>query len=98
MRALVGVSTRMEGAMTNLRVMTFNVRQMDGEDGSQSWEYRKDVLIDTLRLHPPALLGTQEIFTEQSAYLLQHLPLLACFGRGRYGDARDKHNCIFYNR
>jgi endonuclease/exonuclease/phosphatase family metal-dependent hydrolase len=84
--------------MTHVRAMTFNVRQMDGEDGPQVWEHRKDVLVETIRLHRPALLGTQEIFAEQSAYILRHIPTLQCFGSGRYGDSRDKHNSIFYDR
>jgi endonuclease/exonuclease/phosphatase family metal-dependent hydrolase len=83
--------------MSTIKVMTFNVRQMDGDDGPQSWELRKNVLVETIRLHEPALLGTQEIFAEQSAYILEHIPALRCFGRGRFGDDRDKHNSIFYD-
>ena len=77
--------------------MTFNVRQMDGEDGPQSWDHRKDALVETIRRHHPDLLGTQEIFAQQSTYILEHIPTLKCFGRGRYGDDQDKHNRIFYN-
>jgi endonuclease/exonuclease/phosphatase family metal-dependent hydrolase len=83
--------------MGRVRVMTFNVRQMDGDDGAQSWEHRKDVFVDTIRLNRPVLLGAQEIFAEQSAYILQRVPTLRCFGRGRFGDDRDKHNSIFYD-
>jgi endonuclease/exonuclease/phosphatase family metal-dependent hydrolase len=85
-------------ATDKVRVMTFNVRQMDGEDGPQSWAHRKDILIETIRSRQPDLLGTQEIFAEQAAYILEQIPSLTCFGRGRYGDDRDKHNSIFYNR
>jgi endonuclease/exonuclease/phosphatase family metal-dependent hydrolase len=86
------------GVMSRIRVMTFNVRQMDGDDGAQAWDHRKDVLVETIRLYEPAVLGTQEIFAEQSAYILQRIPALQCFGRGRFGDDRDKHNSIFYDR
>jgi endonuclease/exonuclease/phosphatase family metal-dependent hydrolase len=81
-----------------LRVMTFNVRQMDGDDGAQAWEHRKDLLGETVRLHRPALLGTQEIFPEQTAFLLDRIPEFDCFGCGRFGDNRDKHNKIFFDR
>lgn len=81
-----------------LRVMTFNVRQMDGEDGAQSWEFRKELLAETVRLSRPHLLGTQEIFSEQTAFLLEKMPEFDCFGRGRFGDNRDKHNKIFFDR
>jgi endonuclease/exonuclease/phosphatase family metal-dependent hydrolase len=78
--------------------MTFNVRQVDGDDGAQAWEYRRNLLAETVRLHRPALLGAQEIFPEQSAFLLDRIPEFDCFGRGRFGDNRDKHNKIFFDR
>jgi endonuclease/exonuclease/phosphatase family metal-dependent hydrolase len=83
--------------MAELRVMTFNVRQMDGDDGKHEWEHRKDVLIETIRMRQPTLLGTQETWDAQTAYILTHLPEYRAFGRGRYGDARDKHNKVFYD-
>jgi endonuclease/exonuclease/phosphatase family metal-dependent hydrolase len=83
--------------MTDWKVMSFNVRQMDGEDGAQSWEHRKDVLIETIRLHQPDLLATQETWDEQAGYILAHFPHYRAFGRGRFGDARDKHNKVFYD-
>lgn len=83
--------------MVTLRVMTFNVRQMDGDDGDQSWPYRKDALCEVIRRCSPALLGTQEIFKEQSDYILSNLPHYKCFGRGRFGDHRDKHNQVIYD-
>jgi len=78
--------------------MTFNVRQMDGDDGAQAWEFRRNLLAETVRLHHPALLGAQEIFPEQTAFLLDRIPEFDCFGRGRFGDNRDKHNKIFFDR
>lgn len=84
-------------ATVRIKVMTFNVRQMDGEDGAQSWIHRKDVLVESIRSRHLDLLGTQEIFAEQTAYILAQIPNLKAFGRGRYGDERDKHNSIFYN-
>jgi endonuclease/exonuclease/phosphatase family metal-dependent hydrolase len=83
--------------MSRLGVMSFNVRQMDGEDGPQSWEFRKDLLVDVIARRRPGLLGAQEIFKEQASHLLAGMPALKCFGRGRYGDDRDKHNSIFYD-
>ena len=81
-----------------LRVMTFNVRQMDGDDGMQDWEHRKELLAETIRLHCPHLLGTQEIFPEQTDFILEMIPEFDCFGQGRFGDNRDKHNKIFFDR
>ncbi len=78
--------------------MTFNVRQMDGEDGAQSWDYRKQALAETIRLYTPTLLGTQETFREQADFITHTLPQYSSFGCGRFGDDRDKHNKVFYDR
>lgn len=83
--------------MPRFTAMTFNVRQMDGDDGHQSWQHRKDVLIETIRMRQPVLLGTQETWDEQSSYILEAMPHYKAFGRGRYGDSRDKHNKVFYD-
>lgn len=82
----------------NLRVMSFNVLQMDGGGEIHAWDNRKNLLAETIQLHDPDLLGTQEIFSEQAAFLLDRIPALQCFGSGRFGDSRDKHNSIFFNR
>ncbi len=83
--------------MPQLDVMTCNVRQMDGEDGEQSWEHRKHVLVETIALHLPAIVGTQETWDGQTQYILERLPSYRAFGQGRFGDARDKHNKVFYD-
>jgi len=81
-----------------LRVMTFNVLQMDVEDEAHAWERRRDLLVETILMHSPALLGTQEIHAEQTAFILDRIPAFGCFGRGRFGDECDKHNKIFFDR
>lgn len=80
-----------------LRIMSFNVRQMDGDDGPNDWEHRKNLLAETLQIYSPAILGTQEIFAEQAAFIQQRIPALSFFGSGRFGDHRDKHNLIFFS-
>jgi endonuclease/exonuclease/phosphatase family metal-dependent hydrolase len=83
--------------MEQLSVMTFNLRQMDGDDGAHAWEHRKSVLAETILLKHPALLGTQEGHKEQIDYILEQVPYLTSFGRGRFGDDRDKHCKVFYD-
>lgn len=84
--------------MDTLRVMSFNVRQIDGDDGAHAWEHRREVLAETVKMYSPMLLGTQETYQEQVEFLLERIPDFACFGRGRYGDDRDKHCKVFYDR
>lgn len=80
-----------------LRAMTFNVRQADGDDGHQSWEFRCDALAKTIRRCMPDILGTQEAFPEQIAFIHQQFPQFNSFGIGRFGDDQHMHNRIFFN-
>jgi endonuclease/exonuclease/phosphatase family metal-dependent hydrolase len=84
--------------LQHLRVMSFNVLQMDVDDPAHAWERRRDLLVETIQMYSPALLGTQEIHAEQTAFILDRIPAFECFGQGRFGDERDKHNKIFFDR
>lgn len=84
-----------------LRVMTFNVRLPTDADGEDRWEKRRDLLVQTVRETAPDVIGTQELFAEQGAYIVQRLPQYAWFGRGRSGDASgtaDEHMGVFYRK
>jgi endonuclease/exonuclease/phosphatase family metal-dependent hydrolase len=78
--------------------MSFNVRQPDQEDGPNGWEYRRDLLVDTILEKDPDLIGTQELFTLQADYILAGAPQYDWFGSGRFGDTHDKHVGIFYRK
>jgi endonuclease/exonuclease/phosphatase family metal-dependent hydrolase len=56
-----------------LRVMSFNVRYGAADDGENSWKYRKDLVVETVRAFGPDLLGTQETLDFQAEYLLEQL-------------------------
>lgn len=84
--------------MQTLRLMTFNVRQLDADDGPNAWPFRRDNVVRTFLECAPDVVGTQELFVEQAQYIAARVPRLAWFGSGRYGDGRDKHNGIFYRR
>ena len=79
-----------------LRVMTFNVRYPNPNDGANRWELRRDLMVRTIREQHPDVLGTQELYTLQGDYLASKLPHYAWFGIGRYGDDRDEHMGVFY--
>jgi endonuclease/exonuclease/phosphatase family metal-dependent hydrolase len=81
-----------------LRVMSINVRQPDREDGANDWEYRKDLLLETILDCRPDVIGAQELFLLQAEFLTGGAPQYAWFGTGRFGDCRDKHVGIFYRR
>lgn len=85
-------------ALTTLRVMTFNVRQPNADDGPNGWQERRDVLVDTILEKDPDVIGTQEMFLLQAEYITKRAPHYEWFGSGRFGDHEDKHVGIFYKR
>jgi endonuclease/exonuclease/phosphatase family metal-dependent hydrolase len=85
-------------AQTKLRVMTLNVRQPDADDGPNSWQERRDLLVETILEQDPDVIGTQELFLLQAEYITKRAPHYEWFGRGRFGDHEDKHVAIFYKK
>lgn len=57
-----------------LRVMTFNIRTSAIRDGADSWAYRRDLVVETIRGSDASILGLQEVLAEQTAYLEAALP------------------------
>ena len=77
--------------------MSFNLRYGTAEDGENSWENRKGVLIETLRRYRPDLIGTQEGLKFQLEYIAKKLPGYRFFGVSRLGSDEDEFNAIVYN-
>ncbi|MEN6603760.1 MAG: endonuclease/exonuclease/phosphatase family protein [Bryobacteraceae bacterium] len=82
----------------NLRVMTFNVRCAAAGDGDNRWEARRDILVRTIRLKRPDLIGTQELLKEQGRYIVEQAPEYAWFGLSRRGNHEDEHMGVFYRK
>lgn len=57
-----------------LGVMTFNIRTSAIDDGPDSWEFRKEIVAETIRRSGAQVVGMQEALGEQIAYLEQALP------------------------
>lgn len=67
-------------AHDNVRVMTYNIK--NGGD-IPHWEKRKAALAETIRQAKPTILGTQEGFEYQLAYLRDELKHYDMYGEGR---------------
>lgn len=80
-----------------VRVMSFNIRYGTAGDGTNSWEHRRDFLVETIAAFEPDLLGTQETLGFQKEYLRDNLPQYAALGVGR-NDGRDdgEMTALFY--
>jgi endonuclease/exonuclease/phosphatase family metal-dependent hydrolase len=76
-----------------LQVMSFNVRLGVVDDGDDSWEHRKDLLLETVQAFDPDLLGTQETYDFQAQHLLDGLGGYEYVGWPRQPDSRDGEQC-----
>jgi len=82
----------------SLRIMTFNVRYPSKNDGANLWEARRDILVRTIRMNDPDIVGTQELFYEQGQYAAGKLPAFTWFGISRRGNHEDEHMGVFYRK
>jgi len=64
--------------------MTFNIRYGSADDGENSWQFRKDFLIETLKAYQPDIVGTQESLDFQIEAIKAAFPNWQVIGVGRY--------------
>jgi endonuclease/exonuclease/phosphatase family metal-dependent hydrolase len=83
-----------------LRVMSFNVRYGDADDGPNAWKFRRDLVARTIKAFDPDLLGVQEALNLQCDDLEAALGEDYAFhGAGRDdGKARGEFTAIFFRR
>lgn len=82
----------------DLRVMSFNVRLPNPDDGPNIWEKRRDLMVATITRADPDIIGTQELFKIQGDYIVAKRPAFTWFGRDRRGGHADEHMGVFYRR
>ncbi|MEX2141464.1 MAG: endonuclease/exonuclease/phosphatase family protein [Pirellulales bacterium] len=97
---LVSISTQATAAEAEpLRVMTFNIRYDNPQDGEDIWVNRKDKVASMVRLYDADIVGMQEAQRNQIDDLAKRLPKYEWFGVGRQ-DGKDagEFTPIFYRR
>lgn len=81
----------------SMRVMTFNIRYNNPDDGEHAWPNRRDSVAALIRFHRADLLGVQEALRGQIDDLTQRLPNYDWFGVGRTdGQEEGEFSAIFY--
>lgn len=83
-------------AATPLKVMSFNIRYGTANDGPNSWEHRKDLVVDVVRKLNPDIVGMQECLKFQADYIDKSLPGYDHFGMGRNPDGSGERMEVFY--
>ncbi len=86
-------------AADNIKVISFNIRLFPGNDGPNSWEYRREATPAMINSIHPDLFGLQEAYSEQIDYITEHCPEYGHYGVGREdGISGGEHMAIFYNK
>lgn len=79
-----------------MRVMTFNLRFATPVDGPNEWEFRKDLVVETIFSYHPDLLGTQEGTVPQLEFLTRRLSGYLPLMEHRDVDPTCQYPTIFY--
>ena len=84
---------------SRLRVMTFNIRYNNPNDGEHAWPNRKARVASTILFNGADLVGVQEALKEQMDDLASLLPGYAWIGVGRDdGQEAGEYSAIIYNQ
>jgi endonuclease/exonuclease/phosphatase family metal-dependent hydrolase len=70
-------------APEELKVMTFNIRYANPNDGDDYWEKRKEQVVDLIDLVGADFVGFQEVLPEQYAFLTEQLDQYSWIYRSR---------------
>lgn len=83
----------------SVRVMTFNIRYDNPDDGLFAWDQRKDMVFWTIKTYKPDVLGVQEALAGQLEELDAALPDYDWVGLGRDdGAAKGEFVPVFYRK
>ncbi len=80
------------------KVMTYNIRYDNPDDGEDNWHKRKKELVKQIKECAPDILGTQEVLVHQLGYLDSMLPNYHYVGVGREdGKTNGEYAALFYD-
>lgn len=85
-------------AISQVRVMTFNLRLDIASDSSNAWQYRKDHAASQILYEGAQLIGVQEALHNQITDLLKRMPGYSYLGAGRDdGKNKGEASAILYD-
>ncbi|KAF0152999.1 MAG: endonuclease/exonuclease/phosphatase family protein [Ignavibacteria bacterium] len=82
-----------------LKLMSFNIRYGTAKDGENSWQFRRENLMETIKKFDPEILGLQEALAFQVEEILQNFPKFTIVGVGRDdGKQAGEYSCILFDK
>ncbi|MBE6241370.1 MAG: endonuclease/exonuclease/phosphatase family protein [Bacteroidales bacterium] len=87
------------GQSSELKVMSYNIRQGSVDDGTNSWMYRCPATIEMLEDQKPDIMGLQEALCDQVMFIEEFTKDYDYVGVGREdGKKKGEHMAIFWNK
>ena len=81
-----------------ISVISYNIRNGEAKDGTNSWEYRYPASAMMINDQKPDIFGLQEAYDYQVKFLKEYTEGYKCVGVGREdGKHEGEHMSIFYN-
>ena len=81
-----------------LKLITYNIRYDNPNDGENAWSLRKTFLAAQLNFYAPDVFGIQEALPNQVKDLEALLPQYNSIGMARDGEGKGESSNIFYNK
>ncbi len=81
-----------------MRVMTFNLRFENDQDGSNAWNYRRHLVVKLIEQYSPDILGTQEGRLSQLDYLEERLSGYGMHAPSRVLDDTCQYPTLFFQK
>lgn len=82
----------------NLKLMSYNIRYDNPNDGENAWSNRKEFLYAKLAFYAPDVLGIQEALPNQVLEMAAALPQYNYVGTARDGEGKGESSNIFYKK
>ena len=81
-----------------MRIMTFNLRFENDQDGSNAWNYRRHLVVKLIEQYSPDILGTQEGRLSQLDYLEERLSGYVIHAPSRVLDNTCQYPTLFFKK
>lgn len=88
-----------KGSLSEMNIVSFNIRMDTPNDGENQWKFRKDCAADLIKFYNVDIFGAQEVLHHQLTDLLERLPDYDYVGVGRTdGKEKGEYAPIIYKK
>jgi endonuclease/exonuclease/phosphatase family metal-dependent hydrolase len=81
-----------------MKIVTFNIRFNNPNDGEFSFEHRKEEIIRRIKEEQPDVIGFQEMRDDMQPFMEENLPNYAWVGHGRTANLDGEHIPMVYRK